>query len=337
MGKIKISYLLPCYNVEKYLHDCIASIMLQEVDDFEIICVDDCSADSTYSILQDLQSQNEHIRVLKNSENHGVSYTRNVALRAARGEYVWFVDPDDFLYPGAAKLLLDLAKNGEDYIAGNYLEYGESFNLQDLSELPAYNQPVSVVSGENVIPACTNQNGAIAGAVWVGIRKREFILKNNLFFNENVHMTEDVLFNFLCEQYPRLVTKVEANVYVYRVREHSATTAKTSRAVERTVSSEIELIKVYSDYLSVTDAELKRKIENRILFLKEDCLLNLTHVRNRSTVKRYLSELKACNLYPWRRRLEKTKGIRRLNALLIGYPIVFWLNHFLRTIAGKNY
>lgn len=337
MREIKISYLLPCYNVEKYVEECIASIMLQGIEEYEIICVDDCSSDNTYSILQTLQNENERILVLKNSQNSGVSYTRNVALKAASGEYVWFVDPDDFLYPGAAKLLLGFAQNGEDYIAGNYLEYGESFNIDDLSQLPRYADLLSVAGGENYVPISTNQHGAIAGSACLGIRKRDFILKNNLFFNEKVHMTEDVLYNFLCEQCPRSVVKVEANIYVYRVREHSATTARTPRAIERTISSQIELINVYSNFLNAADSEIKQKVENRIIFLKESCLINLTRIRNRSTVKRYLQELKKNGLYPWRRHLGKNNGIRRLNTLLIGYPFVFWLNHFLRTLTRKNY
>lgn len=335
--ELSISFLLPCYNVAKYVEECIESIMRQELENFEIICVDDCSTDDTYSVLCELSRHNANIKVLKNKENQGVSYTRNVALKAAQGEYIWFVDPDDLLYPGAAKQLAKVAASGVDYVAGNYLEYDDSFSLKDLDALPIFDHSASVEGGEDFVPVCTNQNGAIAGSVCLGIRRRKFLINNNLFFNEKVHMTEDVLFNFLCEQHPRSCMKIEANVYIYRVHEHSATTEKTSSKIEKTVASEIELIKIYTSFKGKDNAKDVQKIENRILFLREDCLLNLTKIRNRATVKYYLNELKSIGLYPWRRKINGGKGLRALNANLIGHPIVFWFNHFLRALFKKNY
>ena len=93
----KVSVVVPCYNVEKYVSKCLQTLCNQTLQDIEIICVDDKSTDSTLDILQQYAAQDSRIQVQCNKSNRGVSFSRNIGLQYAHGEYVGFVDPDDYV------------------------------------------------------------------------------------------------------------------------------------------------------------------------------------------------------------------------------------------------
>lgn len=98
-GKVIFSFVLPIYNVEAFLPDCLGSLLWQSFDHaYEIICVDDGSADSSKEVVRAYQKRYPNIRLVK-KENGGVSSARNAGLKQAEGEYVWFVDPDDYIAP----------------------------------------------------------------------------------------------------------------------------------------------------------------------------------------------------------------------------------------------
>lgn len=104
------SIIIPVYNVEDYLEECLNSILIQDFDDYEIICIDDGSTDRSYEILMDYKKHIDKICVLKNEDNNGQSYTRNrgieKALQSGDDEgYLLFIDSDDTLNQGALKLL----------------------------------------------------------------------------------------------------------------------------------------------------------------------------------------------------------------------------------------
>ena len=94
---IKVSVIIPVYNAEKYLGKCLDSVINQTLKEIEIICIDDCSKDSSYLILREYQKKDTRIVVLKNETNQGVSMSRNIGLKAAKGEYIGFTDSDDII------------------------------------------------------------------------------------------------------------------------------------------------------------------------------------------------------------------------------------------------
>ena len=94
---VKISVLIPSYNVEKYIRECLDSIVNQTFEDMEIICIDDRSTDSTLDILNEYALKDSRLRVYENKENKGVSYARNYLLNLAKGKYIFFMDSDDYL------------------------------------------------------------------------------------------------------------------------------------------------------------------------------------------------------------------------------------------------
>ena len=106
----KISLILPCYNVAKYLDKCLDSLINQTEKDIEIIFVDDCSPDDSSKIIQKYAKKDKRIKLFKMSKNGGQAAARNLGLDNATGEYIWFIDPDDYIEKDACEILYNEAK-----------------------------------------------------------------------------------------------------------------------------------------------------------------------------------------------------------------------------------
>jgi glycosyltransferase involved in cell wall biosynthesis len=123
--QVKVSVIIPCYNVEDYIEECISSVLLQTYDNLEIICIDDGSSDSTVSKIKTIQHTHVDKIQLIETQNRGASAARNTGLSRANGEYVQFLDADDILLPEKIKHQIDLTnKNTENpaFVAGNYMQ-----------------------------------------------------------------------------------------------------------------------------------------------------------------------------------------------------------------------
>ena len=110
---MKFSIIVPVYNVEQYLAECLDSLLSQTYEDYEIICINDASTDKSYDILLEYSDNNKCIKVLNNDSNQGQSYSRNRGIKEAVGEYVLFVDSDDMLCPDALSILNETIEENE--------------------------------------------------------------------------------------------------------------------------------------------------------------------------------------------------------------------------------
>ena len=109
----KVSVIIPIYNQEKYLRECLETVLLQNLQEIEVICVNDGSTDGSFNILSELAWTDERLRII-NQENKGVGEARNVGIREAKGEYLAFIDPDDKYYNfKALEILYNKAKNNK--------------------------------------------------------------------------------------------------------------------------------------------------------------------------------------------------------------------------------
>ena len=121
-----ISVLIPVYNVEKYLHVSINSVLKQTYQDFEIICVDDASTDSSLQILEYFSKKDDRIKVFRNPSNKGLGFTRNRAMEEAEGEYILFLDSDDWISSNALEMLVEEAeKNNSEVVMFKAIVYYE--------------------------------------------------------------------------------------------------------------------------------------------------------------------------------------------------------------------
>ena len=105
MGEPLFSIIIPVYNCEKYIEETLNSIFEQDFNDYEVICIDDCSTDNSYNFLLKAQEQHKNLKVIKNTVNMHQGAARNRGIEASKGKYLWFVDSDDLLEKNALKNL----------------------------------------------------------------------------------------------------------------------------------------------------------------------------------------------------------------------------------------
>lgn len=129
-SNVKVSIIMPVYNVEEYLHDSLNSLINQTLTEIEIICVDDCSTDSSGEILEFFKWKDNRLRILQNTKNVGAGFSRNKALSIAKGEYVLFLDSDDWLDENAIEELYDKAtKNNLDVLMFKLINYNQDSGI----------------------------------------------------------------------------------------------------------------------------------------------------------------------------------------------------------------
>ena len=124
--KLKLSIILPVYNVEKYISECLKSIIPQLGEKTELIIVDDRSPDMSIDICEKITEGVPNIYIKKRSENGGLSAARNTGIEVAKGEYVWFVDSDDYIENNAVSILLKSIEEGSkvDIVQFNHRRFG---------------------------------------------------------------------------------------------------------------------------------------------------------------------------------------------------------------------
>lgn len=138
----KVSIIIPIFNMEKYLAQCLESVFNQSLKDIDVICINDGSTDKTLAILKQFKAEHDNL-IIVNQKNHGVAYSRNVGLDLARSDYVCFVDPDDF-YPEndiLSTLYRTIKIHHVKVAGGSWMEYiekadGSSFYKTDFSQTP---------------------------------------------------------------------------------------------------------------------------------------------------------------------------------------------------------
>ncbi len=201
----KVSVIVPIYNTEKYVEDCISSILNQTYLNIEIILVEDCSKDSTVSVLKKYLSFS-NVLFLKNDTNRGVGYSRNRGIENSSGEYLMFVDSDDVLDPTAIEqLVFALEKADVDMSMCSY----DKFFRKKLWDTPESRNPFEVVDiqkDEKLLNKC-------GGACWAKLFKRE--LFEDLRFPEGI-VYEDAPVTFPAMIKARFISFVDSKLYHYR-------------------------------------------------------------------------------------------------------------------------
>lgn len=188
-----ISVLVPCYNVEKYLGECIDSIRSQTYKNLEIICINDGSTDSTLDILNRYAGIDKRIRVIT-KENSGYGHSMNVGLSKARGEYVGIVESDDFIEPNMFEILMGNAlKNNLDISRGSYFEY-KTEGKKDLPVDTGY-----VIKNRVIKPIIDQSPFYQPPSIWCAIYRRDFLERNEIRFLETPGASyQDTSFAFKC-------------------------------------------------------------------------------------------------------------------------------------------
>lgn len=209
-----ISVIVPVYNVEKYLHCCVDSILAQTYTDIEVLLVDDGSTDCSGAICDEYAQKDSRVRVF-HKENGGVSSARNLGLDEARGKWIMFVDGDDKVAPQICGLLMENALEGCLPICAHYIWEDDKvrrrspeverkhFLLKEFMELRSWLR-----------------------TPWGRLFEREIINRENLKFDTSISYGEDTVFNYDYVKYVDEIWIVDRPLYYYRMLDNSLSRGK---------------------------------------------------------------------------------------------------------------
>ena len=214
---VLLSLIVPCFNVENYVQQCLDSIYSCDLDEkqFEVLCIDDYSSDGTRTILEQNGRQHGNLRIIVNSTNKGLSATRNTGIREAKGEYLWFVDSDDFVTAkGLANLVYRMIDQDLDVLCFNYRQVDEEG--KELSEHVVFNETssqdgysfVKTVFGKSIVYHM--------GYVVRFLYRTEYLRSHQLFFPEKVYWEDTVYMPKSIIEASRIASSAEI-LYSYRV------------------------------------------------------------------------------------------------------------------------
>lgn len=228
-NNILVSVIIPVYNTEKYVQECIDSIINQSLQQIEIICVNDGSTDQSLQVLQNIARQDGRVKVLSQS-NMGQSAARNRGLEIAQGKYVYFMDSDDRLKPEALEFLVSEAdKNQLDVL---YFDGAVFFDSEELKKKYLYMQGNyvrpqeygEIYSGVKML-SLFHKDNVYRVSPCLQFISRVHLIKNHITFYEGI-IYEDNLFNLRCMLSAERVSHRKKELFERRVRGDSTTMQK---------------------------------------------------------------------------------------------------------------
>lgn len=325
---MKLSIIIPVYNVEEYVSCTIDSCLDQDIDksEYEIICVNDGSTDHSLEILEKY-TDIPNVRIITQI-NSGVSVARNRGIQEAKGDYLWFIDSDDFII-----------KNCIPQILGWIDEHPETDMIQwklkrTTDENDRFAEESIIVSnsfksGQELLEFLPKEQQGFSWSYWV---KRSVVQENDVEFPPKVIMCEDECFNFYLRKYVKACSFISTPIYCYRTRESSVTNNIHKRnSIKRYVDSRIELATYNTKKLfDPKNLPFQNEIKKRILYDVQGAISMALSMGELSYTKSVLQNLKNKGLYPYKipfAKLLPHGNLRKyfIDILAVLYPCKFFV------------
>ena len=245
---MSLSIIIPVYNVEKYISKCLDSILVDNAFSGQVICVNDGSTDGSLSILEQYAARYPNLEILSQN-NAGLSVARNVGFDRATGDYVFFVDSDDWIIPGAIEIVLHKV-SGEDVLYFNAKIYDESkHSYKEAKDIPE----ITKTNGQTYFATVYGRaNDLPSVCVWGGVYSRSFLKNNNIYHEPHI-LHEDAYFTPQILLAAQSVSSVNEYVYVYRIRKGSIMTSMTERNIKDLLFISRQLYDMYNRRGNVID------------------------------------------------------------------------------------
>ena len=206
-----ISIIIPVYNIEKYLKECLNSILCQTYKNFEIILVDDCSSDSSFNICKEYESRDKRIKVIQNEVNSGgCGIPRNIGLKHVKGDYITFIDGDDLIPNNYLEVLLKNS-NGKDIAYAEYSLLGKKEEI---------GKGITIIKHSKILVNYFKEKNLYLVSAWGKLFPKEYV--NELKFSNGFMEDTPVIYKVLLKG-DRLIRCNEIH-YIYRIRENSLVT-----------------------------------------------------------------------------------------------------------------
>ena len=248
--EIKLSIIVPVYNTEKYLNECIESLINQTLINKEIILVDDGSRDNSGKICDYYASKYSNIKVI-HKENTGLGFTRNSGIEEASGKFITFIDSDDFVEKNYYRKLVNKceSENADICYANGIINYKMKKKqvirfCDNIDDLKFENKAEVFAAAPRGLAHTLNTRARGAGSVCLGIFNRNFLNRNNIrFLSEREFISEDIWFNLDCFLLAEKIIYVDEIGYYYRYNNTSLTRKYNANRFNLLIKSEETLLK----------------------------------------------------------------------------------------------
>lgn len=225
----KLSIIIPFYNVEQYIAQCLDSVYRQDIpeEEYEVICVNDASPDHSRDIVLEYQKQHKNLVLIEHEHNKKLGAARNTGRSIARGKYIWNVDSDDYIAENCLSVILRQCEQNDL----NILMFNLASHTEGVVETADFPFCVSNAPQDGI--SCLNQNLSEIGRfcpVWRYIYKRDFLDTNHIYSPE-INMGEDVPYAFKALLLTKKVLLVNDVNYYYRINPASLTGVSTLKPI----------------------------------------------------------------------------------------------------------
>lgn len=263
----KISIIVPIYNLEKYVGECIESIINQTYKNIEVILVDDGSLDNSFKVCKKYSEIDDRIIVIQ-QKNSGVSVARNTGLKKSTGQWVMFIDPDDYIVENAVESLYNQTKiYGEaeiiacccnvfttesfqknSFFDGNKIWKGRFEGKKDL-----FYQLMDMQHGQ------PNKALTAIGVPWGKIYKKELITRNKLEFKPTLRRMQDNIFNSYAFWYAKQIVYIDLPLYCYRFEHFNKYESSFNKNIDYNFLNVIKERRIFLEYIGVfNEVEVKK-------------------------------------------------------------------------------
>lgn len=292
---IKVSIVMPIYNSEKYLDRSIKSLLDQYLEDIEIILINDGSQDNSLNICKKFAEKDDRITVI-NKKNEGVSVARNVGLALCKGEYIAFVDSDDYVDPKMYEHMYNtITTEKADMCMCNYivkyrnieLRKNHSIQLEIIKDSNIIKTIIGPIIGADDISGLNSMTGFRSPCVY--LYKNSIIKSNGIKFDQEISIGEDFLFNINYLKSVKKVSVLKDYYYYYCQNENSATQKYVDNWWE--IHKRL-IIKIEENLTKENKEQLKVKLEVLKISYYIGAIVNEAHKDNKNTFKKKMNTLK---------------------------------------------
>lgn len=289
-----VSIIVPIYNAEKYLCDCLDSLVLQSYKNIEIILVNDGSTDNSFKICTKFETQDLRVKIV-NKENGGVASARNLGLTIAKGEYILFVDSDDFVDKNyVSKMCEEALKNSSDLVFCQYASYidGKIVNVKE--SLP-HILTVDIKNDEfkNFVCGFLPVKRSYSTIAFRVLYKKEVI--NRIYFDLNLRIGEDWVFLLKAIFNSKKITSIGYHLYYYRKNQQSVTHSYRKNYLENQLKLYNEIGGIFACFDS-DEVQSALTVNNALLCYS--AFLNEIRYRNVGWGKE-INKIRKSELYPY--------------------------------------
>lgn len=251
-----LTLIIPVYNAEKYLPECLDSLLAQDLpaEDFEIICVNDGSKDGSLSVLQTYADKYPNIRII-DKENGGVTTARNAGLEAAQGAFIWFIDADDLIKENIlAQLKAMVPETGCDRVVFGAYEFMDALTEEELEK-----------SRKKELTSNTSWYDAV---VWRSLLRTEFLRQHNLYFRypELTH-GEDGMFMYEVTLADPITVATEEVLYFYRIHSGSADASVSVESLKKKLRSHVRITQILQQHFLAQEIPAEGSANKMMIYL----------------------------------------------------------------------